>query len=279
MGVLIEWRKIQPEHTGSTELNGVVDRPMIYVHPRDNSDPNVQARKSRAVRWAYNHGDLAQSPVQASMLEVLVEGNASYELYRQSRLRWIAAGTQPATFEEQEAADEVFSSPNPATNLQSSGSGTYEAWLRFDPHQAQDGRVSLTATVDLGVRTNGSPQSAYGDQRMLATATLWKGSQPADALRSMRLIAITKVGQDQKTDQHVETYTVTVPAGGFVKIGSASVGPGFEISAGSNTFRASAKISYTPHRQLQADSIHAGCQHIDPDAVESGTSGSSGSGH
>lgn len=280
MGVLIQWRKKETEHTGSAELNGVTDKPAIYVHPRDNHTPNVQPRRSPSVRWEYNHDDAGETPVEGNAFEVTVEGQVSYETYLQMRNRWRALPNPPSTFEDQEAANEVFSSPAPATNVQPSGQATYEAWMRMNPHEAQDKRVSLTAVVALFARANGSPPSQYGGGKaVVSNASLWKGAGPQDSFRNIRVNAATKVGQDEKTDTHTETYTVTVPAGEFVKIGEVRVGPGFMIMSGSNTFVCKSKITYTPHRNLQPDSVHQGCNHIDTSVGGPGSGGASGSGN
>jgi hypothetical protein len=277
MGVLIEWRKQEVEHTGSAELNGIVDTPTIYAHPRDNSDPNLEPRTSPAVKWTYNHDDAGETPVVANAFEITVQGNASFEIYRQKRAAWLALApaTRPATFEGQEGAEEVFDFPALATNVQPSGSATYAAWMCMDPHAAQDQQVSLTADVALSAKANGSPGSTYGGGAVDAAASLFNGPLPPDCFRTIKTSATTKVGPSQQGDAHVETFTVTVPAGKYVRIGEVKVGPGYKVLTGSNTFECKSKISFTPHRNLMPDSVHPGCTHIDtgtaPPAAEGGS--------
>ena len=273
--MLIEWRKEATEHTGSAELNGITGEPTIYAHPRDNSDANLHPRASPAVKWIYNHDDAGETPVVAVTFEITVQGNVSYEIYRQKHVAWQAlpAANRPTTFEGQEGADEVFVLPL-ATDLQPSGSATYVAWMRMNPHSAQDQQVSLTADIALSARANGSPVARFdGGKAVSAAASLFKGSLPTDCFRTIKTLADTKIGQAQNADSHSETFTVTVPAGKFVRIGDVKVGPGFRILAGSSTFECKSKISFTTHRNIQGDSVHQGCTHIDTGAGSPATPG------
>lgn len=235
MAVNIEWRRRNSGHlhTGSVEVINGTGKPILYAHPQDQAGEVW----SPAAWWHYTQDDAATDTVKSRSIIMEVLGGVSFETYRQLFNRWQNAnfffrGLAHLTLwiARQSSPAEVFGPPL-ASNLQASGELAYDAYLKLEPPEAKPKKldIRIVAHVEGVIFVS---NSAKGTGAVSCTVAAFNESGEID-----HVTALGKFG-NPNTDKHDKTfdYAVTIQPGQEVKVASADVGLGFNISKGDADF-------------------------------------------
>ena len=261
MPAIIEWRK-EPlrQHTGSAELRGLglSSPPTMYMHPADNYEPGTTAQASSAAGWTYTQTDATVALVPSPNILVTVSGFVSYDRYRRDHTRysrlswwqkpWTASGVKFG----QDRAKNVFGR-SLATGIQPSGFLRYQAYLRINPPNPQPTPVSVTASLRSFAMGMATLHSDIGMGRE-ATASAEVMNEQGHFHR-VRNRAYLQFPFQVNGDNDLITYTVIVPPGGEVHIGTVQVGLGYEIRDGASSFHCFAEVQFTVNPQGTPDSV------------------------
>lgn len=240
MATVVEWRR-KPQkdpHTGSVEVNNGTGKPILYAHTEDRAG----AVFSPAAIWIYTQNDASDLNVAGKNIKVNVYGFVSYLTYANLFQRWWAASWWKrvlarilAYFLGQESPARVFSKPL-ATDLQPSGDLGYEAFLSLDPPESKDTKLDIQVKIEVKAQTM-ALAGAAGKNVTFSSAVAFDENGEVD-----RVKASGRFGGAEDKDAKTVNYVVTVPAGGEVKVASASTGPGFFIKSGLSFFTGTAEV-------------------------------------
>src|SRR5580700_1566548 len=235
MAANMEWRRRNSGHlhTGSVEVSNGTGKPILYAHPQDQAGEVW----SPAAWWHYTQNDAADDTVDGKSIVMEVLGGVSFDTYRQLFNRWKNAssvfhGLARLTLwiARQSSPAEVFGAPL-ASNLQASGELAYDAYLKFEPP------ATTPQTLDIRVVAHVEgvmfvSDGATGTGAVSTTVVAFNQSGEVG-----HVTALGKFGDPngQKFDQTFD-YAVTVQPGKEIKVASAEVGLGFNISNGNADF-------------------------------------------
>lgn len=243
MAITIEWRR-EPDaqHTGSAELNGVANKPFIYVHPQDQAQQPI---RSPCVDWRYNNQDMANKRMVAWQLFLNLQGHVSFDSYLLHRRQYqlLPASNRFEGWAGQDSTDQAFGSAL-ATGLQPSGFGTYTAYLSRAPHDRKEDTVKVTATLRTFALFVKPLRARIGMGRSVsAEASAFDG--PTEQVRCRSMARLTRFSLlSIRRSRKLKTYPVTIPPGGEVKIGKVQCGLGYEQRSGSSHFYTSSRIDF-----------------------------------
>lgn len=231
MPIIITWNKRNPYHTGSTELNGVAGRPMVYQHPQDMGGTPMTSSFSG---WRYNQADYTNNNIIRNRLLLTIRGKNSYRDYRSyRRIAQAWTGRLPEPWQGQQNAARVFGFPL-AVNLQSSGAALYEAFISVNPPAPNPTTLTLAASGWCLVFSRTRFRSRIGGGRAVDSTS--KIYSDRNIISETRRIGRAHRPFDLRFGRVSSTYRVTIPPGASIKVGEITAGLGYTIASGTNAF-------------------------------------------
>ncbi len=243
MPIKIEWRREpNPQHTGSAELNGLQNKPFLYVHPEDQAQ---QPRRSPCASWTYNQNDMANNNIVAWQLFLNLQGRVSFADYLLHRRHYqgMAAADRFEGWAGQDGTDEVYGSPL-ASGIQPSGFGSYSAYISQAPHKETATTVTVTATLtSFGVLLK-SIRAVIGMARSV-TANVYVYNEQGEVDRVRNNIRLSRFLPFRLRSRRKQaSFNVVIPAGGEVMIGKVECGLGYELRSLNSNFYCSTRLDF-----------------------------------